>query len=118
MQDFAGYDSQEIQQSIQTRRTRIFLLMEEVRRLRIEQRLKVGGIMLSMQSHAWPTHGRPTQTKPCLQMFAQGGDVSQAQELAQEKFNSALPFLPPLEEKTLFNYYRWVLLCPAGCRRS
>ena len=35
----------------------------------------------------------------------QGGEVSQAQELAQEKFNSALPFLPPLEEKTLNNYY-------------
>ena len=41
-QDFEKYDSVEITQSIQTRRTRIFLLMEEVRRLRIEQRLKVG----------------------------------------------------------------------------
>ena len=40
-QDFEKYDSVEIAQSIQTRRTRIFLLMEEVRRLRIEQRAKV-----------------------------------------------------------------------------
>ena len=33
--------------------------------------------------------------------------MSQAQELAQEKFNSVLPFLPPLEEKTLSQYY-WI----------
>lgn len=32
----------EIAQNIQTRRNRIFLLMEELRRLRIQQRLKVG----------------------------------------------------------------------------
>jgi hypothetical protein len=39
----------------------------------------------------------------CLRF--QGGDMSQDQELAQEKFSSALPFLPPLEEKTLVQYY-------------
>lgn len=32
---------EEIQQSIELRRNRIFLLMEEVRRLRIQQRVKV-----------------------------------------------------------------------------
>lgn len=71
---FEKYDLQEISQSIQTRRNRIFLLMEEVRRLRIEQRLK-------------------------------GGDVSQAQEMAEEKFVSALPLLPPLDEKSINLYY-------------
>ncbi len=41
-QDFDKYDLTAVNKSIQTRRTRIFLLMEEVRRLRIEQRVKVG----------------------------------------------------------------------------
>eukprot|EP00195_Chlamydomonas_chlamydogama_P017282 CAMPEP_0202901574 /NCGR_PEP_ID=MMETSP1392-20130828/14331_1 /ASSEMBLY_ACC=CAM_ASM_000868 /TAXON_ID=225041 /ORGANISM="Chlamydomonas chlamydogama, Strain SAG 11-48b" /LENGTH=281 /DNA_ID=CAMNT_0049588157 /DNA_START=225 /DNA_END=1071 /DNA_ORIENTATION=+ len=74
VQDFEDYDSQEIADSIQVRRNRIFLLMEEVRRLRIQQRLK-------------------------------GVNPTKEQELAQEKFVSALPFLPPLEEKTLNLYF-------------
>jgi hypothetical protein len=48
--------------------------MEEVRRLRIQQRAK-------------------------------GGETTKEQELLQEQFVSALPFLPPLSEKTLGNYY-------------
>jgi len=64
----------EISDSITARRNKIFLMMEEVRRLRIQQRLK-------------------------------GGEVLPAQELAEEKYVSALPFLPPLSEKTLNQYY-------------
>jgi hypothetical protein len=43
IKDFERLDIRDIQDSIQTRRTRIFVLMEEVRRLRVEQRLKVCG---------------------------------------------------------------------------
>lgn len=64
----------EIGQNIAARRNRIFLLMEEVRRLRIQQRIK-------------------------------GDGPSKEQELQQEQFMSALPFLPPLSEKTLGKYY-------------
>ncbi len=40
---------EEIQQSIELRRNRIFLLMEEVRRLRIQQRVKVHVLYLYRQ---------------------------------------------------------------------
>lgn len=42
---------------------------------------------------------------PCIVHAMQGGEVSQAQELAEEKFVSALPFLPPLDETSLNQYY-------------
>ena len=42
LQNFEALQLDEIKQSIAVRRNRIFLLMEEVRRLRIQQRLKVG----------------------------------------------------------------------------
>ncbi|GFR51010.1 hypothetical protein Agub_g13337 [Astrephomene gubernaculifera] len=74
VKDFENLQLDEIAQSIQARRNKIFLLMEEVRRLRIQQRLK-------------------------------GGDYSKEAELSQEQFVSALPFLPPLSEKTLNSYY-------------
>ena len=41
LQSFSHMQLEEIQQSIELRRNRIFLLMEEVRRLRIQQRVKV-----------------------------------------------------------------------------
>lgn len=41
MQDFANLQLDDISKNISTRRNKIFLLMEEVRRLRIQQRLKV-----------------------------------------------------------------------------
>jgi hypothetical protein len=75
-QDFEEFDLKEISSNIQIRRSRIFLLMEEVRRLRIEQRLKGGEVSTSTQ-----------------------------EQEEQEKFISALPFLPPLDEKTLNQYY-------------
>ena len=41
LQNFADMQLDEIKRNIAARRNRIFLLMEEVRRLRIQQRLKV-----------------------------------------------------------------------------
>lgn len=43
MQDFEGLRGEDINEHIQARRNEIFLLMEEVRRLRIQQRAKVSG---------------------------------------------------------------------------
>lgn len=40
VQDFARMEHQEIQDNIRSRRNKIFLLMEEVRRLRVKQRIK------------------------------------------------------------------------------
>ncbi|KAL6634226.1 hypothetical protein ACP70R_026897 [Stipagrostis hirtigluma subsp. patula] len=40
IQDFAQMQSQEIQDNIKSRRNKIFLLMEEVRRLRVQQRIR------------------------------------------------------------------------------
>ena len=42
LQDFAKLQLEEIGMNISARRNRIFLLMEEVRRLRIQQRIKGG----------------------------------------------------------------------------
>lgn len=43
LQDFANMPIDEVRANINSRRDRIFLLMEELRRLRIQQRLKVRG---------------------------------------------------------------------------
>jgi hypothetical protein len=43
MQDFANMPVDELRVNINSRRDKIFLLMEELRRLRIQQRLKVRG---------------------------------------------------------------------------
>lgn len=41
LQDFANMPVEEVRANINSRRDKIFLLMEELRRLRIQQRLKV-----------------------------------------------------------------------------
>eukprot|EP00879_Flechtneria_rotunda_P014214 GHRR01014851.1.p1 GENE.GHRR01014851.1~~GHRR01014851.1.p1 ORF type:complete len:221 (+),score=64.06 GHRR01014851.1:214-876(+) len=74
VKDFANMPADEIKINIANRRDRIFLLMEELRRLRIQQRLK-------------------------------GVNEPARVEIEQQKYLSALPFLPPLTEKTLNTYY-------------
>lgn len=64
---------------MQVRRNRIFLLMEEVRRLRIQERMKGGG---------------------------RGAVADQiSQEVKDDKFRSALPLLPELNEETIDTYF-------------
>ena len=48
VQDFASLQLDEMTAAIRGRRTKIFLLMEEVRRLRIQERLKVA---IDLSSH-------------------------------------------------------------------
>jgi len=77
VKDFADMDVEEITNNLETRRTRIFLLMEEVRRLKIQQRLKA-------------------EADTRLATLS-------AQPLNQE-YPSALPLLPPLTDETMDKY--------------
>ncbi|XP_039063189.1 protein ORANGE-GREEN, chloroplastic-like isoform X3 [Hibiscus syriacus] len=68
---------QEIEDNIQSRRNKIFLQMEEVRRLRIQQRIK------------------------CAEL----GICKEEQESDLPNFPSFIPFLPPLTSSNLKVYY-------------
>ncbi|EIE18921.1 hypothetical protein COCSUDRAFT_6492, partial [Coccomyxa subellipsoidea C-169] len=72
VRDFAKLQLEEISQNISARRNKIFLLMEEVRRLRIQQRIK-----------------------------------TKEEELGEERYPSALPFLPPLTDATISGYFQF-----------
>lgn len=74
VKNFATMQLEEISQNIASRRNRIFLLMEEVRRLRIQQRLK-GGETLVEDEYA-----------------------------EEERYPSSIPFFPPINEHTLQLY--------------
>ncbi|KAM7491790.1 hypothetical protein LguiA_034711 [Lonicera macranthoides] len=76
VQDFAKMELQEIQDNIRSRRNKIFLHMEEVRRLRIQQRIK----------------------------NAELGILQDEQE-ELPSFPSFIPFLPPLSSANLKQYY-------------
>ncbi|KAG0474520.1 hypothetical protein HPP92_014206 [Vanilla planifolia] len=77
VQDFAKMELQEIQDNIRSRRNKIFLHMEEVRRLRIQQRIK----------------------------SAELGILKEKQENELPDFPSFIPFLPPLTPANLRMYY-------------
>ncbi|URD79719.1 hypothetical protein MUK42_03532 [Musa troglodytarum] len=77
VQDFAKMEFQEIQDNIRSRRNKIFLHMEEVRRLRIQQRIK----------------------------SAEQGILGERQENELPDFPSFIPFLPPLTPSNLKMYY-------------
>ncbi|MBA0604343.1 hypothetical protein Godav_017010, partial [Gossypium davidsonii] len=75
--DFAKMELQEIEDNIRSRRNKIFLQMEEVRRLRIQQRIK----------------------------SAELGIFKEEQESELPNFPSFIPFLPPLTSANLKVYY-------------
>lgn len=79
VQDFARMQLQEIKDNIAGRRNRIFLLMEEVRRLRIQQRIK--------------------------QAEQNVADNTEHEEEEMPEYPSSIPFLPPLTTDTLDQYY-------------
>lgn len=86
VQDFAKMELQEIQDNIRSRRNKIFLHMEEVRRLRIQQRIKNAelGISQDLQENELPN------------------------------FPSFIPFLPPLSAENLKLYYATCFSLIAG----
>ncbi|KAI3835817.1 hypothetical protein MKX03_013413 [Papaver bracteatum] len=77
VEDFSKMQLQEIQDNIRSRRNKIFLHMEEVRRLRIQQRI------------------RNTEL----------GIVNDVQDNELPDFPSFIPFLPPLTSANLKVYY-------------
>ncbi|KAG8381054.1 hypothetical protein BUALT_Bualt06G0082100 [Buddleja alternifolia] len=77
VQGFAKMELQEIQDNIRSRRNKIFLQMEEVRRLRIQQRIKNTEL----------------------------GIINDEQENDLPDFPSFIPFLPPLTSANLKQYY-------------
>ncbi|KAK9291058.1 hypothetical protein L1049_009243 [Liquidambar formosana] len=77
VQDFVKMQLQEIQDNIRSRRNKIFLLMEEVRRLRVQQRIKSGKFINES--------GEETDEMP---------DIP-----------SSIPFLPHVTPKTLKQLY-------------
>ncbi|KAL2249012.1 protein ORANGE-GREEN, chloroplastic [Sesamum indicum] len=86
VQDFAKMELQEIQDNIRSRRNKIFLHMEEVRRLRIQQRIK----------------------------SAELGIINEEQENELPNFPSFIPFLPPLNSSNLKEYYAMCFSLIAG----
>ncbi|XP_042504153.1 protein ORANGE-ORANGE, chloroplastic-like isoform X3 [Macadamia integrifolia] len=77
VQDFAKMELQEILDNIRSHQNKIFLHMEEVRRLRIQQRIK----------------------------NAELGILKEEQEDELSNFPSFIPFLPPLSSANLRVYY-------------
>lgn len=75
--DFAKMDLEEIELNIMSRRNKIFLLMEEVRRLRIQKRLKERKLT----------------------------NTNETEEQEHQAFPSALPFLPEITQDTITDYY-------------
>uniref|UniRef100_A0A2P2JC78 Uncharacterized protein MANES_06G130100 n=1 Tax=Rhizophora mucronata TaxID=61149 RepID=A0A2P2JC78_RHIMU len=86
VQDFAKMELEEIQDNIRSRRNKIFLHMEEVRRLRIQQRIK----------------------------SAELGILKEEQENELPSFPSFIPFLPPLSAANLKVYYATCFSLIAG----
>ncbi|KAJ7566246.1 hypothetical protein O6H91_02G094000 [Diphasiastrum complanatum] len=77
VQDSAPMELQEIRDNIKSRRSKIFLLMEEVRRLRIQQRIK----------------------------SAEQGSHDEKEDEEIPEYPSSIPFLPPITTETLKQYY-------------
>ncbi|XP_077235163.1 orange protein [Tasmannia lanceolata] len=86
VQDFAQMQLQEIQDNIRSRRNKIFLHMEEVRRLRIQQRIR----------------------------SVELGILDEKQENELPDFPSFIPFLPPLNHGNLKQYYATCFTLIAG----
>ncbi|XP_059627814.1 protein ORANGE-GREEN, chloroplastic-like [Cornus florida] len=86
VQDFAKMELLEIQDNVRSRRNKIFLHMEEVRRLRIQQRIR----------------------------SAELGILTEEQENELPNFPSFIPFLPPLCSANLKQYYATCFSLIAG----
>lgn len=87
VQDFVQMQLQEIQDSIKSRRSKIFLLMEEVRRLRVQQRTK------------------------SVKVINESGEVETNEML---EISSSIPFLTNVTPKTMRQLYITSLSIMAG----
>ncbi|CAI0391558.1 unnamed protein product [Linum tenue] len=82
VQDFVQMQAQDVEENIKSRRNKIFLLMEELRRLRIQQRIRGGRRSIN-------------------------GAAAEEDELTNEmpEIPSTIPFLPHVTPKTLKQLY-------------
>lgn len=86
IQDFAKMQLQEIQDNVRSRRNKIFLFMEEIRRLRVQQRIKSADMR----------------------------DVNDDDENEMPDISSSIPFVPRLTMTTLKQLYATCFLFIAG----
>ncbi|XP_021892405.1 protein ORANGE-LIKE, chloroplastic [Carica papaya] len=87
VQDFVQMQLQEIQDNIRSRRNKIFLLMEEVRRLRVQQRIKSVEVIQQRMKSA--------------EVISESGE--EANEMPD--MPSSIPFFPRVTPKTLKQLY-------------
>ncbi|PRW32857.1 hypothetical protein C2E21_8129 [Chlorella sorokiniana] len=85
VKDFAALQVDEIEKNIAARRNKIFLLMEEVRRLRIQMRVK-----------------------------GASDEQLDRDLLEKEEYPSSIPFFPPITEKTITLYTRFYAVTVAA----
>ncbi|CAI5968510.1 unnamed protein product [Closterium sp. NIES-64] len=91
LQDFARMQLTEIRDNITSRRNRIFLLLEEIRRLRIQQEIK----------NAEESRNRAAAAAARAKL----GGLPVEEEEEMPEYPSSIPFLPPLKTDTLKEYY-------------
>ncbi|GJP80587.1 hypothetical protein CLOP_g10789, partial [Closterium sp. NIES-67] len=91
LQDFARMQLTEIRDNITSRRNRIFLLLEEIRRLRIQQEIK----------NAEESRNRAAAAAARARL----GGLGEEEEEEMPEYPSSIPFLPPLKTNTLKDYY-------------
>ncbi|CAI5931330.1 unnamed protein product [Closterium sp. NIES-65] len=91
LQDFARMQLTDIRDNITSRRNRIFLLLEEIRRLRIQQEIK----------NAEESRNRAAAAAARAKL----GGLPVEEEEEMPEYPSSIPFLPPLKTDTLKEYY-------------
>ena len=105
VKDFAALELGAITEAIRARRNRIYFLMEEVRRLRIQERLKSGGFTPPGVAAAASSNGEGGGSGTGnAAIAAAAGGTNASDELANERFPSAIPFFPAVSGLTVKAY--------------
>jgi len=105
LQDFDSYSAEEIERGIAERRNTIFLLMEEVRRLRIQGRVR-GARGWSTKGQQGNVVGQSVGGANSASAEGGGGELDILNGEVTEEFESSIPGLPPLTKRNLNVYYR------------
>ena len=106
VKDFAALELGAITEAIRARSNRIYFLMEEVRRLRIQERLKSGGFTppgVVAAAGASSSSSSSSAAAGAAAAAAVGG-TNASDELANEQFPSAIPFFPAVTGLTVKTY--------------
>lgn len=106
VRDFAALELGAVTEAIRARRNRIYFLMEEVRRLRIQERLKSGGFTPPGVAAAASSSsgGGGADAGSGAASAAVAGGTNASDELELEQFPSAIPFFPAVTGLTVKAY--------------